>query len=573
MKKFLCLLLGAALLMPVFAACSPASDVETDGVTDPVTSPETAGETEPKEDEPFVREGFVHPGLLHTEESLELVRDGVENGYDDYKRNWAKLRASEFCQIAAPRPTAKVIRGGNGDNVAQFYRDVARAYQCALVWQIEGDEAYGDCARDILNAWSATLREVSGNADRYLASGLYGYEIANAAELMRDYPGFELEQMQDMLLNVFYKPLCERFLISNEFGKDHNDAYITNYWANWDLCNMAATIAIGIFCDREDIYDIGIEYFKYGKGNGSIYNAIPYLFEEDELAQWQESGRDQGHAGLGIGLMATCCEMAYNQGDDLYGWADNRFMYAAEYVARYNNGENVPFEPYEWASGQKGDWQAHTGISSATRGETRPIWAMIYNHYHNRLGYDMPNVKATLDREKIEGGPGGHGSTFDQLGFGTLLYNDPEGSGSSARQLGGNIEDGVYKIALYSGGLYLTANDDGSVTVMPDGNEGQEWQITHIGSGQYKVVNVKNGMVLAVAEGIAHSGAEFLVEDYYGWASQKIIFTAAVKDSYRIFAAHATKAMTASGGKEGAKIIQKRYEQGFEQMWKLEWVG
>ncbi|WP_244491644.1 alginate lyase family protein [Paenibacillus jamilae] len=118
--------------------------------------------------------------------------------------------------------------------------------------------------------------------------------MANAAELMRDYPGFNVEQMQDMLLTVFYKPLNERFLIGNEYGNSHNDSYIQNYWANWDLSNMAATIAIGIFCDRRDIYDIGVEYFKNGAGNGSIYNAIPFL-HPDGLAQWQESGRDQAH--------------------------------------------------------------------------------------------------------------------------------------------------------------------------------------------------------------------------------------------------------------------------------------
>lgn len=29
--------------------------------------------------------------------------------------------------------------------------------------------------------------------------------------------------------------------------------------------------------------------------------------------------------------------MAWSQGDDLYGMSDNRFLKAAEYVARYNN--------------------------------------------------------------------------------------------------------------------------------------------------------------------------------------------------------------------------------------------
>ena len=28
-----------------------------------------------------------------------------------------------------------------------------------------------------------------------------------------------------------------------------NDANITNYWANWDLCNTASIMAIGILTD------------------------------------------------------------------------------------------------------------------------------------------------------------------------------------------------------------------------------------------------------------------------------------------------------------------------------------
>ena len=229
--------------------------------------------------------------------------------------------------------------------------------------------------------------------------------MANAAEIMRGYSGFNVTQMQDMLLNVFYKPLNERFLIGNEFGGDHNDAYIQNYRANWDLCNMAATVAIGIFTDRRDIYDIGIEYFKHGAGNGSIYNAIPFL-HPGGLAQWEESGRDQAHTQMGIGLMASINEMAWNQGDDLYGWANNRFMRAAEYVAKYNNGDdNVPFATYERGTGTNGAVQTETVISSDSRNELRPVWEMIYNHYANRKGLSVPNIAARAQLVRPEGGP------------------------------------------------------------------------------------------------------------------------------------------------------------------------
>ena len=42
--------------------------------------------------------------------------------------------------------------------------------------------------------------------------------------------------------------------------------------------------------------------------------------------------------------MCEICEMAWGQGDDLYGAQDNRLMKGLEYTARYNLGYDVPFE-------------------------------------------------------------------------------------------------------------------------------------------------------------------------------------------------------------------------------------
>jgi hypothetical protein len=49
---------------------------------------------------------------------------------------------------------------------------------------------------------------------------------------------------------------------------------------------------------------------------------------------------------MGIGLMGIFCEMAWNQGDDLYGYDNNRLLKGAEYVAKYNLGKEVPYVLY-----------------------------------------------------------------------------------------------------------------------------------------------------------------------------------------------------------------------------------
>lgn len=77
---------------------------------------------------------------------------------------------------------------------------------------------------------------------------------------------------------------------------------------------------------------------------------MPFL-HPGGLGQWEESGRDQGHTIMGIGLMSAFCETAWSQGVDLYGYDDNRVLKGAEYVAKYNLGCDVPFTEYTWGTG------------------------------------------------------------------------------------------------------------------------------------------------------------------------------------------------------------------------------
>src|SRR5581483_7026797 len=198
----------------------------------------------------------------------------------------------------------------------------------------------------------------------------------------------------------------------------HNGAKIDHYWCNWDACNMASAMAIGVLCDRRDLYDEAVDYFKHGDGNGAIEHAVNHLYPGG-LGQWQESGRDQGHSILGIALLGAVCEMAWNQGDDLYGYDNNRFLAGAEYVAKYNLGDDVPYTPYTNSD------VTQPVISPGGRGNMRACWEMVYNHYVNRRGIDAPFCKAFAAKVRPEGGGGDYGPNsggYDQLGYGTLAY-------------------------------------------------------------------------------------------------------------------------------------------------------
>ena len=229
------------------------------------------------------------------------------------------------------------------------------------------------------------MTTLTGNADRFIAAGLYGYQWANAAEIMRSYSGWSADgiaRFQRLLLEVFY-PLSHDFLVN------HNGADITNYWASWDLLSICGVMAIGVFCDRVDLYDEAMNYYKTGRGNGAAAHAV-YCLHPGHLGQWQESGRDQGHTTLSISLAASLCEMAWSQGDDLYGYRNNRLLSGAEYVAASNladaagNYASLPFSLYVNRQGTM------TTVSTAGRPHLRPCWEAIYNHYVNRRGPVRP---------------------------------------------------------------------------------------------------------------------------------------------------------------------------------------
>jgi len=375
---------------------------------------------------------YAHPGLLHTGADLARMAAKVKAGAAPYTAGYAKLTANRHAQSGwTANPQATVYRGaGSPQNYATLYNDIHAAYQNALRHHVGGDSAHADTAVAILNAWSAKLTTLAGSADRFLAAGLYGYQAANAAELVRDHGDFELGRFQEMLSKVF-APLSDSFLVK------HNDAVVTNYWTNWDLTAMACVLATGIFCDDKAQVNRAVDYFKHGAGLGSVRNAIPVVYD-DGLGEWLEAGRDQGHALLGVGLMGTFCEMAWNQGIDLYGYDDNRFLKGAQYVAKWSMGGDVSYTANTRRKGAIGGWsgtETATDAAGVDPNMQRPIWAMIANHYTKRRGLSATYLTQIAAKSAPEGGGGDYGPNsggYDQLGFGTLAYTRDKATDTAA---------------------------------------------------------------------------------------------------------------------------------------------
>ena len=410
---------------------------------------------------------FVHPGLLHTQADFDRMSQKVAANASPWIDGWNKLIANSHASLSwTPNPQAIISRGADNtypDNSAIFFNDVAAAYACALRWKVSGNTAYADKAIQIMNAWSSTLTTIggiSGNPgnDGYLMAGIQGYQFANAGEIMRTYSGWaasDFARFQSMMLNVFY-PVNHRFLPSS----------IVVY-SNWDLCCVASIMAIGVLCDNQSLFDEAVTYFKSGLGNGCVAQTVYYL-HPGYLGQTQESGRDQGHNTLSISLLTVICEMAWNQGVDLYGYDNNRVLAGAEYVAKGNLIQSgttyysVPFATYVNHN------TTDTVFSTVGQGTIRPMWSMIYNHYVNRKGLDAPYCKKFTDQTQPEGGGGNYGTTsggYDQLGYGTLTYTrDPIASGAVPSGLTASVTSGQVTLSWWGTAYATSYNVKRSIT-------------------------------------------------------------------------------------------------------------
>ena len=398
--------------------------------------------------------GFKHPGALHTQEDFDRVKALLEANDPTAVAAYNRLKANGYSQSNVQTwPTEWIIRGGGvGENYMNAARGATMAYQNALRWKISGDKAHADRAVHILNSWVAVCVGIGGDTNQSLASGLYGYQFANAAELMRDYEGWnaaDFKAFQEWMLYLWY-PRCIDFL------RRRHDTWRQNrpghYWSNWGLCNSLAVMSIGVLCDDVFIYNQGAAFYKYDQvGNFTddqnppivnlgltefVGNLVPATHADERgpygyLGQMQESGRDQGHALMAAGLAVDICQVGWNQGDDLFALMDNRIAAGFEYIAAYNTGvEDVPWTEYWYhdvRTAIHNSWKMG-GNNGGGRGGFRPYWDRIIGHFEGVKGVSMPYSRAMKAKDPIDDGCGSYGVTsggFDHLGVTTLMCSRP----------------------------------------------------------------------------------------------------------------------------------------------------
>lgn len=400
--------------------------------------------------------GFCHPGGLHTAADFVRIRQQIADNNTKVVSAYNVLKNADYAQSTSTTyPVETIVRGGSGENYINAARGATIAYQNALRWQIDGSTEHARHAVDVLMSWARTTKAISGDSNFALASGLYGYEFAQAAELVRDYEGWETDDFDEFkrwMLNVWY-PSCINFLRNRNGTWENSHTWWQcpgHYWSNWGLCNALAVVSIGILCDDVFIYNQGMSFIKYDmvgtftdprtespiKNDGLtefLGNLVVSTHESEletgaygKLGQMQESGRDIGHATMAAGLAIDLAQIAWNQGDDLFSYMDNRLAAGIEYVAAQTQSvENLPWDNYHYATSGYywTDSRAWLQTSPALGEQIRPYWATVIGHYEGVKGVKMPFSEVACEKMGIDGG--GTGSTsggYDHLGYSVLTH-------------------------------------------------------------------------------------------------------------------------------------------------------
>lgn len=345
---------------------------------------------------------FRHPGVSHSAGSIDFVRDQIAHGRQPWKDAWGDLSSSRLASLNwTARPHARVERGAHNRpdiGASDFMRDGSAAYTHTLIWVLKGDEAHAEKAAEVLDAWSDKLESI-GNHDAKLLIGMAGLRYCNAAELLKHtwdgWPEERQKRFRSMLRNVWY-PVIEDFFPSAN--------------GNWDASMLQTMIAMGVFLDDREMFDRAVNYYRSGHGNGAIGNYF------NEFGECQESGRDQTHTQMGLEFLANTCETAWIQGVDLYGELDNRLLLGFEYTAKYNLGNEVPYERFQSFDGR----YDYKRISAEGRGRLRPMYEKVFNHYHNRKSLQAPYTGRARSEARPESRRHGSSLPWDTLMFADL---------------------------------------------------------------------------------------------------------------------------------------------------------
>ncbi|HXA47959.1 MAG TPA: alginate lyase family protein, partial [Burkholderiaceae bacterium] len=348
---------------------------------------------------PTPTSGLRHPGILVNQEQLDFLKANIAVSAQPWKAAFDKASvdsAGKLNYVAKPWKTVECGSSSNPNFGCSDERDDAiAAYTQALLWYFTGNAAHAKKSIDIMNAWSTTLTGGHTNSNATLQAAWTAEVWPRAAEIIKytynGWPQSDQDRFKTMLKNQ-YLP----FIDSGAPCKN----------GNWEASTIEAMMNIAIFTDDKTLFDKSVAMWRkrtpayfYLKSDG-VYPADPPGCTKDDsptgiVHYWQdqntfvdglaqETCRDFGHTGFGFAAIVNAAETARIQGIDLYAEVETRLTKTMEFHAQYENGTPPP----KWLCG---------GNLTLGMGGTLEI---AYNHYHNRLGYALPQTLKVILRQR-----------------------------------------------------------------------------------------------------------------------------------------------------------------------------
>lgn len=432
-----------------------------------------------------VQSQFIHPGITHKKSDLDRIKYMVEAEIDPWYTSYQEMVSdgkSDYNYSVQGDPSFKELGRDNKVNYGAWNSDIRAAYYNALRWYVEGDARHAEKAIEIFNSW-VNLEAVTSNGTMALSGGV-GYIMIEAAEIIKHtYSGWsesDRKKFEDMLVFPGYSNTKVPESVSRTYGTFYWQSYQGDpgRHGNQGLSGWRTVMAIGIFLDNQIIYDRALRYIKglphraddlpYPAGPNTsdkitssndyadTYSITKGYSQEDygynelmvqyiwENGQCQESSRDQQHTAFGISLLTSMAEMAWNQGENLYSFTDDRLLSGLEYNMRYNVSaiQSYPDQTSPWeptvASGEfikrfdrTGRWYSKA-ISPEGRGDfpgIRPVYEMPVAHYLGRglkKEEDVKWTKRARDKAIDVSGYEAAGWTNDAIGWGALTARRPD---------------------------------------------------------------------------------------------------------------------------------------------------
>ncbi|MFF5956281.1 alginate lyase family protein [Streptomyces luteogriseus] len=368
----------------------------------------------PADAAPSAPAAFAHPGVTVSKGQLDFTRSKVNAGAQPWKGAFEQMTASKYADLnRTPRPRA-VVECGSYSNpnlgCTDEREDAIAAYTHALAWYITRDERHARKAIELMDAWSAVIRDHT-NSNAPLQTGWAGSSWPRAAEIIKyTYTGTWANsgRFATMLRTVYLPEIIN--------GSNSN--------GNWELSMMEAAVGISVFLEDKASYDKAMATFRtrtaayvYLESDGALPKTVPSQnlnTREKVVKYWQgqstfvnglsqETCRDFTHTGYGLSAISHVAETSRIQGQDLYGTdVGERLRHGLGFHAKYQLGAGAE----SWLCG--GSLKLGLG----------PVTEVGHNALANRLGHAMTNT-ATLTQR---GRPAGSNNLF--VAWETLTHGD-----------------------------------------------------------------------------------------------------------------------------------------------------